>query len=143
MLYEMITGELPFPQANAHAMMRAKVNQEPRPPHEVKPDIDPKVEEIILRAIDRLPRERYASAKEMLADLEDPSRVEPRDRSGERPTPLLERLRVPRAIIAPVVLSLVVGTLLVLTWVMGNSAGRRQPTVVPLPASAQAPGRGR
>ena len=47
------------------------------------------------------------------------------------------------AIIAPVVLSLVVGTLLVLTWVMGNSAGRRQPTVVPLPASAQAPGRGR
>jgi serine/threonine-protein kinase len=142
MLYEMITGELPFPEANAHAMMRAKLNQEPRPPHEVKPDIDPKVEEIILRAIDRSPRERYANAREMLADLEDPSKVQPRDRSGERVKPLLDRLIVPRAVVAPVVLAIVIGTLLVLTWVMGNSAGRRRPTV-PLPASAQAPGRGR
>jgi len=144
MLYEMITGELPFPEANAHAMMRAKLNQDPRPPREVKPDLDPKIEEIILRAIDRAPRERYASAKEMLADLEDPSKVELRDRSAERPRPLIDRLRIPRAVIAPVVLTVVVGTLLVLTWVMGNAAGRRQPVPIsPLPASAQAPGRGR
>jgi serine/threonine protein kinase len=143
MLYEMITGELPYPEANAHAMMRAKLNQDPRPPREVKPDLDPKIEEIILRAIDRSPRERYASAKEMLADLEDPSKVIPRDRSGERPRPLIERLRIPRAVVAPVVLSLVIGTLLVLTWVMGNSGGRRRPAIAPLPASAQAPGRGR
>jgi len=147
MLYEMVTGELPYPEANAHAMMRAKLNQDPRPPREVQPDLDPKVEEIILRAIDRSPRERYASAKEMLADLEDPSQVILRDRTGERPRPLIERLRIPRAVVAPVVLTVVIGTLLVLTWVMGNSPGRRRPVIPgsasPLPASAQAPGRGR
>jgi serine/threonine-protein kinase len=144
MLYEMVTGDLPYPEANTHAMMRAKLNQDPRPPHEVLPDIDPKIEEIILRAIDRSPRERYASAKEMLADLEDPSKVVPRDRTGERPRPLIERLRIPRAVVAPTVLALVVGTLLVLTWMMGKSAGSRRPAPrSPATApTAQGPGRG-
>ena len=50
MLYEMITGELPYPHGNVHATMRAKLNQDPRPPSEVMSGIDPKVEEIIMHA---------------------------------------------------------------------------------------------
>ncbi len=50
MLYEMVTGELPFTASNAHALMRAKLNQDPRRLREVDPGIDPKVEEVILRA---------------------------------------------------------------------------------------------
>ena len=39
------------------------------------PDLDPKLEEIVLHAIERAPRNRYDSAEELLADLKDPSRV--------------------------------------------------------------------
>ena len=35
MLYEMITGDLPYTHGNPHVTMRAKINQDPRPPSEV------------------------------------------------------------------------------------------------------------
>ncbi len=66
MLYEMITGGLPYEAGNAHAMMRAKLNQNARPPRELLPSLDPKIEEIIVHAIEREPRERYMTAKDML-----------------------------------------------------------------------------
>ncbi|HZU82128.1 MAG TPA: serine/threonine-protein kinase [Polyangiaceae bacterium] len=116
MLYEMITGELPHAGANAHAVMRAKLEEDPRAPREVLPDIDPNVEEIILRSIDRSPRERYASAAEMLADLEDPTKAVPKDRTEQRSRPLLRKLRVPRRLLGPAVLVLVIGGLGVLIW---------------------------
>ena len=87
MLYEMVTGELPYPHGNVHVTMRAKLNQDPRPPSEVMSGLDPKVEEIIMHSIERSPRERYTTAREMLADLENPSQVVLRDRSGRRDHP--------------------------------------------------------
>jgi eukaryotic-like serine/threonine-protein kinase len=114
MLYEMITGEVPFTGANAQVVMRAKVEEDPRPPREVFPDIDPNVEEIILRAIDRAPRERYASSAELLADLEDPTKVVPKDRSERRNRPLMTMLRMPRRAVAPIVLFLVMAGLALL-----------------------------
>jgi serine/threonine protein kinase len=141
MLYEMVTGELPFTAGNIHALMRAKLNQDARPPREVKPDIDPKLEEIILRATARSPRERYGNAKEMLADLEDPSRVVLSARSETRARPLVDRIRIPRGVLGPVILVVVVGSLLALTWMMGNAAGHRGRPIAPA-ASAEAPGRG-
>jgi len=130
MLYEMITGELPY-TGNVHAVMRAKLNEDPRRPSDLVPEIDPKIEEILLRAIGRSPRERYASAQEMLDDLEDPSRVVPQDRSL-RARPLLETLRIPRGVVFPTAVGLVIATLLVLNWIMGHSGKRRGPAV-PLP----------
>jgi eukaryotic-like serine/threonine-protein kinase len=140
MLYEMITGALPYEAGNAHSMMRVKLNQDPRPPREVMPSLDPKVEEIILHAIERTPRERYATAKEMLDDLEDPSRVVIRDRSTRPERHLLDRLYIPRRILAPVALVLVIGTLLALTLATGRSAPRRGPAA-PLPDPAPSGGR--
>jgi serine/threonine protein kinase len=123
-LYEMITGELPYTGANAHAVMRAKMDEDPRPPRDVLPDIDPNIEEIILRAIDRSPRERYASAAEMLADLEDPSKVVPKDRSEGRSRPLLHTLRVPRRAVAPIVLTVVISGLALLIWATSRPGSR-------------------
>jgi serine/threonine protein kinase len=76
MLFEMVTGDLPFSGTNVYAMMRAKANEDPHPPSRFVPDLDPHLEEIILRAIERLPRNRYQSAAEMLEDLNDPARVQ-------------------------------------------------------------------
>src|SRR5580698_9872864 len=59
MLFEMITGELPFSGSNVYSMLRAKTNEDPQPPSNFVLDIDPQLEEIILHAIERLPRNRY------------------------------------------------------------------------------------
>jgi len=80
-LYEMITREVPFVAANAQAILRAKTSEDARPPRQILPDLDPKIEEIILHAVERDPRDRYARASEFLADLQDPSKVVLRDRS--------------------------------------------------------------
>jgi serine/threonine-protein kinase len=124
-LYEMVTGEMPYVSGNVQAMMRAKLNQDPRPPREVYSAVDPKIEEIILHAIERSPRERYSTAKELLADLEDPSQVVPRDRSARGGVPLLERIHVPRRLLMPTILVLVVGSLVFLTLTTGRSHGQR------------------
>jgi len=140
LLYEMIAGELPYTAGNIHAMMRAKLNEDPRPLRDLVHDVDPKVEEIVMRAIARSPRERYPSAKDMLVDLENPSQVIPQDRSAHEVPHLIDRLRFPRRIVAPMVLALVIGTLLVLTWASGHSSRRRDPpapaTIAPPSASA-------
>jgi serine/threonine protein kinase len=131
MLYEMITGGLPYDAGNAHAMMRAKINQNARPPRELMPSLDPKVEEIIMHAIEREPRERYTTAKDMLDELAAPSQVVLRDRSARPVQHLLDRLYFPRRILAPLVLVLVLGALFVLTLKTGRPGGHRGPKLPP------------
>jgi eukaryotic-like serine/threonine-protein kinase len=75
-LYEMLTGELPFSGPNVNAILRAKTNGDPTLPSHYQPDLDPHLERIVMNAIARLPRDRYASASAMLADLADPGKVD-------------------------------------------------------------------
>jgi serine/threonine-protein kinase len=75
MLYEMLTASLPYAASNVYNMMRAKIHEDPQPLTRHRPDLDPKLEEIVLHAIERQAKNRYASAAQMLEDLRDPSRV--------------------------------------------------------------------
>ena len=61
-LYEMLTGDLPYSGANVYDVMKAKTAEDPQPPTAFSPDLDPHLEEIVLHAIERTPRDRYASA---------------------------------------------------------------------------------
>jgi len=79
MLYEMLTCHLPYESSNPRALLKAKTDDEPRPPSYYLPDFDPSLEAIILKAIERSPRDRYASALQLLADLKNPASVPPRD----------------------------------------------------------------
>jgi len=79
-IYEMFTAELPYSGPNVYSVMKLKTSQDPQPPSNYVPDLDPRIEEIILHAIERIPRNRYGSAVEMLEDLRDPSRVQPSGR---------------------------------------------------------------
>ena len=72
MLYEMLTKNLPFQSSNANALLRAKASEDPRPPSYFVPKLDPALDAIILKAIQRQPRDRYPGAAELLADLRDP-----------------------------------------------------------------------
>jgi serine/threonine protein kinase len=70
MLYEMLTGKVPFEGPNAFAIMNERLLNHPVPPRELDPAISPALQEVIYRALEREPKNRYASAREMAWDLE-------------------------------------------------------------------------
>lgn len=69
MLYEMLTGVVPFTGPNPFAVMNDRLLNQPVPPRELEPAIPPQLQEIIYRALEREPKNRYASAREMAHDL--------------------------------------------------------------------------
>jgi serine/threonine protein kinase/Tfp pilus assembly protein PilF len=69
-LYEMLTGELPFRGMNEQAMIYAILNTTPRPASELNKNVSPEVEFILKRALAKNPNRRHGSADEMLSDLE-------------------------------------------------------------------------
>jgi serine/threonine protein kinase len=75
MLYEMLTGEVPFKGPNPFATMNDRLTNYPVPPRELNSEISPQLQEIIYRAIEREPANRYAHAHEMLWDLEHQNEV--------------------------------------------------------------------
>ena len=68
-LYQMCTGRLPFSETGA-LLIDATLNRRVPPPRKLNPKIDPRIEAIILKALEKDPRDRYQSAREMLKDLE-------------------------------------------------------------------------
>ena len=74
-LYEMLTGQLPFQGSNPLAVMNDRLLNDPIPPREVKPEISPQLQEIIYRALERKPENRYPSARGFASDLENPASV--------------------------------------------------------------------
>jgi len=75
MLYEMLTGEVPVHSENVYAAMRQKLEEDPRPPRELRPEIPPALEETILQALERDPAARQESAFELREALAHPGSV--------------------------------------------------------------------
>ncbi len=71
MLYEMLTGKLPFNGSDAVSVAIMHLQADPRPPREINPDIPAGLEEIIMQAMQKEPSNRYQSAAEMLADINE------------------------------------------------------------------------
>lgn len=69
MLYEAMTNRLPFYHENATEVAKMQINKEPVPPSTYRPDMSVGLEQIILRAMEKSPKRRYASAAEMLTDI--------------------------------------------------------------------------
>jgi serine/threonine-protein kinase len=80
MLYEMLTGKVPFQGPNPFAVMNDRLLNNPIPPREVDPTVTPQLQEIIYRALERDPKKRYANAREFAIDLEHPEKVGVEDR---------------------------------------------------------------
>ena len=69
MLYEAMTNRLPFYHENATEVAKMQINKEPVPPSAYRHDISVGLEQIILRAMEKNPKKRYATAQEMLTDI--------------------------------------------------------------------------
>src|SRR5205823_13163427 len=69
MLYEMVTGEKPFPGQNITTVIYKIVNEDPVPPRQIDPSIHPGISAVVLRALEKEPEQRYQNCREMLEDL--------------------------------------------------------------------------
>jgi len=65
MAYEMLTGQVPFTGANAIHVITKHLSERPRPPRMLEPAILPAVEALVLRAMAREPKDRFASMGEL------------------------------------------------------------------------------
>jgi serine/threonine protein kinase len=97
MLYEMLTGKTPWQGPNAFAIMNDRLINNPKPPREVNPELTPELQEIIYRAIERDPKNRYPTAREFARDLEHPEKVGVEDREElhnwtERKSPVARKI---------------------------------------------------
>lgn len=70
-LYEMLTGQLPFQSDSAVSVAIMQLQQEAKRPRELNPDIPLGLEQITMRAMQKNPKNRYQSASEMLMDLDE------------------------------------------------------------------------
>ena len=69
-LYEMLTGKLPFDADSAVSVALMQVQQKAVPPSQIVPDIPPAVEHIVMKAMRKNVEARYQNAGEMLEDIE-------------------------------------------------------------------------
>jgi serine/threonine-protein kinase len=69
MLYEMVTGEKPFPGQNITTVIYKIVNEAPVPPRQIDPSIHPGISAVVMKALVKEPGQRYQTCREMLEDL--------------------------------------------------------------------------
>jgi serine/threonine-protein kinase len=97
MLYEMLTGKTPFVGNNPFLIMNDRLLNNPIPPREHNPAISKEIQEVIYRAMEREPQDRYSTANEFAWDLEHLNEVEVADRTElrewkKRRTPWLKQI---------------------------------------------------
>ena len=69
-LYELLTGRVPFDADSPVTVALMQVNEPPPPPRAIVPEIPPSLEAVVLRALEKDPARRFADADEFIAALE-------------------------------------------------------------------------
>ncbi|MGB9802600.1 Stk1 family PASTA domain-containing Ser/Thr kinase [Desulfofundulus sp.] len=96
-LYEMLTGSLPFTGSSPIAVAIKHIQEEPVPPSRHNPAIPPGLEQVVLRAMQKNPQSRFASAREMARHLESSFA-----REGEEATRLIPLDEMATQVLKPV-----------------------------------------
>jgi serine/threonine-protein kinase len=69
-LYEMLAGRPPFTGDSPVAIAYKQVNETPLPPSQHNPDVPPRLDAVVMKALSKNPANRYQTAEELVADLE-------------------------------------------------------------------------
>ncbi|HEV7924515.1 MAG TPA: protein kinase [Verrucomicrobiae bacterium] len=92
-LYEMCTGQTPYEGESPYAVMNARLTGDPVAPRKINPKLTPAIEEIILHALERDPANRFQTAQQMKAELDDYEKVEMVERFRRLQSPQLWKSR--------------------------------------------------
>ena len=117
-LYEMAAGVKPFEGDNLYSVMNARIAGDPDAPRRHNPKMSPQVEEIILHAMEREPKNRYSSASDMKKELEDPASVELAGRCERLQAPEFGRRSWKKIIWISLSVSIPLIVLFLLIWLM-------------------------
>jgi serine/threonine-protein kinase len=79
-LYEMLTGKLPFTGSSPMEAMNERLLNHPVPPSVADPAVSPQLQEVLYRALERDPKNRYATARDFAHDLQHLDEVGVEDR---------------------------------------------------------------
>jgi len=90
-MYEMLTGEKPFPGQSITTVIYKIVNEQPVPPRQLNPSLHPGLNEIVMRALAKEPEQRYQSCRELLEDLRNYRALGADDRSNPDATLISSR----------------------------------------------------
>ena len=70
-LYQMACGQRPFPESKVEPLVHAITHEQPRSPRALNAEVSPSLESVILRALEKDPRHRYATAQDVAAALRE------------------------------------------------------------------------
>jgi beta-lactam-binding protein with PASTA domain/tRNA A-37 threonylcarbamoyl transferase component Bud32 len=68
-LYEMLTGKVPFSGDSAIEIAMKHLNELPKPPSKIRPEIPEELDQVVLRSLLKAPEDRYQTAEEFAEDL--------------------------------------------------------------------------
>ena len=156
--YEMVTGFVPFDSESEYELCRAQVEDSPRAPRTLAPDLSPDLEAVILRALEKDPAARFPSVqalREALQAVSPPQRrsapspstrtrsrpASSRHRSVSRcrpcfPQSLAKAARATRSLGARVGLALPLGAAALAALLLGAKLVRQQPSADELAVAA-------
>ena len=86
-IYEMVTGKLPFESSNPLTTAVKRLQEEPPPPHVHVPDLPAYWERAILKCLERQPQDRFADVLDVARALEPPQRQRPQPRAEPQKPP--------------------------------------------------------
>jgi formylglycine-generating enzyme required for sulfatase activity/tRNA A-37 threonylcarbamoyl transferase component Bud32/predicted esterase len=120
-LYEMLTGELPFKGDREASILYSIVHEEPRQLKDIKSDLPSELEQIVNKALKKKVEFRYASATEMLNDLKKFQDVRHAEELGAfNLKAFLHRIRRPQIAIPVICAALIIS--LVTVWFFNRQA---------------------
>jgi serine/threonine protein kinase len=135
-MYECATGHVPFSGTNYLSVISQVLNEEPKPLREVRPELSEEFDAIVAKAMAKDRDQRYASATEMLADLnallDDPTHSTERAKITG-PRRLLSRPKVPRIAYAIGGIGIVVAAVTIAVVVLMGGENPKQPVHAAVP----------
>ncbi len=90
LLYELVTGQVPFASDRPIVVVNRHLGMMPVPPSEVRPDLDWRLDDLLGRALRKLPHERHRSMEELAAEI-----AALRTSAGPRPRPVSDAPAAP------------------------------------------------
>jgi eukaryotic-like serine/threonine-protein kinase len=121
MVFEMLAGDLPHEAPNPQALLSAKTHDDPRPLSYFLPAVDPALDAVVVRAIQRSPRDRYQTMAQFLTDLRDPKAAVHADGSRTT-TPARRRFRAVRRAAVPIAVLMIFAGLIALVALSHRAA---------------------